>query len=271
MTKPTILLADNDDIFLKTTKEYLEENGYTVLCAKTPQSARRILRKNIVALALIDYRLTDDDDDKDESGYTLARDAIKLSSIPRVILTKFDDRTDAVVKSLRRDKNGRSPAVNYILKKDGLESMLAVIKDTLSTVKIFLCYAHYDRAKVNDLYENLVSAGYSPWMDKRNLMPGEKWSHAIEKAINSADFFIVCISRNSVNRRGFLQREIRMAMEIWAGKLDDDIYLIPARLEDCEIPDEKLTQLQWLDLFQPEGIRNLVDTIQAGVSRQQFT
>ena len=60
-------------------------------------------------------------------------------------------------------------------------------------------------------------------------------------------------------------------MEIWAEKLDDDIYLIPGRLEDCEIQDEKLTQLQWVDLFRPDGVHDLVAAIQAGVVRRQVT
>ena len=33
----------------------------------------------------------------------------------------------------------------------------------------------------------------------------------------------------SVNQRGFLQSEIRQALEVWKEKLPDDIYLIPVR------------------------------------------
>ena len=66
-----------------------------------------------------------------------------------------------------------------------------------------------------------------------------------------------------------MQREIKMALEIWEEKLDSDIYLIPARLEECEIINDKLAELQWVDLDQPQGFQNLVNALQAGLQRRE--
>ena len=267
---PTILLADNDETFLQVTSEYLERNGYKVLCAKDPSSARHILEHNIIALALIDYRLTNDRDETDESGYLLARDAKESLSVPKIILTRFDQPVDYVVKSLRRDKNGHSPAVDYISKKDQPQCLLDAIRNTLLKANIFLCYSHADGKQVAELYDKLEAAGFSPWMDIRNLVPGENWARAIRREILCADFFVACLSKNSITKRGFLQKEMKMAWDVWDGKLESDIYLIPARLEECDIPpDERLAQLQWVDLFQRQGMRDLVTAIQAGLLRQQ--
>jgi CheY-like chemotaxis protein len=269
MANPTILLADNNELFLSTTAEYLERKGYKVLRANSPESARRILENEILALAIIDYRLRNDLDDTDESGYLLAHDTLRKASVPKVILTQFDNRIDTVVKALHREANGASAAVDYVFKKDGLPRLLEVVESSLRKVNVFLCYAHADGKAVEKLYDNLAEAGFTPWMDKRDLVGGENWTAAIKRAIRGADFFIACISRNSVSRRGFIQKEIKMAWELWDEKLKEDVYLIPARLEECDVLDDRFNDLQWVNLFKPQGFRNLVEALQVGLARRR--
>ncbi|MGA9349874.1 MAG: TIR domain-containing protein [Anaerolineae bacterium] len=128
-------------------------------------------------------------------------------------------------------------------------------------VQIFLSYAQPDEEKAKNLYQKLSDAGFKPWMDKKDILPGEQWKLAIQKAIQDSDFFLACLSANSVNRRGFIQRETRDALDIWQEKLDSDIYLIPVRLEDCEVP-ESLRKFQWVNLFEEDGWTRLVKAIQ---------
>jgi len=127
--------------------------------------------------------------------------------------------------------------------------------------QIFLCYARLDQQQVEGLYNRLSDSGFKPWMDKKDILPGEKWELAIQKAIRSSDFFLACLSANSVNRRGVIQKEIKEALDIWKEKLDSDIYLIPVRLEDCEVP-ESLRCFQWVNLFEEDGWERLVKAIQ---------
>jgi hypothetical protein len=98
--------------------------------------------------------------------------------------------------------------------------------------QIFLSYAREDEQKVEKLYQDLCDAGFKPWMDQRDILPGEQWRFCIPQAIRNSDFFLACLSKNSVTKRGFLQKEIRDALDIWQEKLTSDIYLIPVRLED---------------------------------------
>ncbi len=95
------------------------------------------------------------------------------------------------------------------------------------TAKIFLSYAHDNEVEVEKLYDMLSERGFNPWMAKRDIFPGEKWKLTIQKALRSSDFFLACLSNKSVNRRGYVQVEIREALELLQEKLENDIYLIP--------------------------------------------
>ena len=136
-----------------------------------------------------------------------------------------------------------------------------------ATAQIFLSYARPDEGKVKNLYQKLSDAGFKPWMDKKDILPGEIWQSCIQKAIEHSDFFLACLSPNSINRRGFLQREIKDALDIWQEMLEDDIYLIPVRLEDCEAP-ESLRKFQWVNLFEEDGWTRLVKSIEKGMERR---
>jgi len=105
-------------------------------------------------------------------------------------------------------------------------------------------------------------------MDKRDILPGEVWKSSIQAAIRRSDFFLACLSANSITKRGYLQKEIRDALNIWQEMLENDIYLIPVRMEDCEVP-EGLRQFQWVDLFQVDGWTQLVKAIQVGMERRK--
>jgi len=104
-------------------------------------------------------------------------------------------------------------------------------------------------------------------MDKKDILPGEVWEPAIQKAIRSSDFFLVCLSPNSVNRRGQIQKEIKRALNIWEEMLVDDIYLIPVRLEECDVPDS-LRRFQWVNLFEADSWARLVQAIREGMARR---
>jgi hypothetical protein len=133
---------------------------------------------------------------------------------------------------------------------------------------IFLCYAKPDRDEVEILYQALADGGFTPWMDEKDIVPGEFWPNSIRRAIRRADFFLACISKNSVNRRGYLQREIREGLEMWKEKLEDDIYLIPVRLEKCDLP-ENLASFQCLNLYEKDGHARLSSAIAEGLTRRR--
>lgn len=115
--------------------------------------------------------------------------------------------------------------------------------------RIFIAYAIEDAELANRLYDQLELRGYSPWLDRRKLLPGQNWPRRIQDAIESADFFIACFSHRSARKRGAFQAEIRHALDCARRIPLDDVYLIPARLEECRVPARIQRETQYVDLF----------------------
>lgn len=134
------------------------------------------------------------------------------------------------------------------------------------SARIFLSYARKDNAAVEAIYNRLKSEGHVPWMDSKDILPGEDFRRAIEKAISDSDLILPCLSSNSVDRRGFIQRELKQALDLWKERLESDIYIIPVRLEDCQAP-ESLAKFQWLDLFKSDGWSKLLRAVEAALKR----
>jgi TIR domain-containing protein len=70
----------------------------------------------------------------------------------------------------------------------------------------------------------------------------------------------VCFSRRSVAKRGFFQAELRYALDIAACVPLGEIFLVPVRLSDCEVPLQIARRTQYIDLF-PEweaGLKTLL-------------
>ena len=132
--------------------------------------------------------------------------------------------------------------------------------------QVFLAYVLEDAPIAERLYDALEELGFSPWMDRRKLMPGQNWPRALEHAIASSDFFVPCFSRNSVGKKGGFQAEVRFALECARQVPLDDIYIIPVRLDACPVPAAIQRELQYIDLF-PDWSRGLRRV--AGIMRRQ--
>ena len=132
--------------------------------------------------------------------------------------------------------------------------------------QIFLSYAREDQEAVEEIYQKLFAAGLKPWMDTKDILVGEDWELAIENAVHNSHFFMACLSPNSVGKRGFLQKEFSIALDIKEEKLKDDIYLLPVRLDICKVPDQ-FKSIQWVDLFNDSAWVRLLKAIQEGIRR----
>jgi hypothetical protein len=135
--------------------------------------------------------------------------------------------------------------------------------------RIFISYAHADQQEVLKIHQVIKQAGYNPWIDKYDIAVGEKWERAIEKAVKNCTLFVACISKNSFDRRGWIQKEIKHALEQIDFLLDDDIFIIPLRLEDTKktLP-ERLESIQALNYFEPDGPERLLAAIEEALKRR---
>lgn len=113
----------------------------------------------------------------------------------------------------------------------------------------FVSYAHEDKDIACRLYRDLYSLNLSPWIDSEHLLPGQDWRLAIESSIRDASFFIAVLSSNSVNKKGYVQKELKIALDVLDQYPTNSIYIIPARVNECELNDPKLKSLHYVDLF----------------------
>ena len=123
-------------------------------------------------------------------------------------------------------------------------------------LKVFLCHAHADRDPVRGLYTRLTKDGVDAWFDKAKLLPGQDWELEIRKAVREADVVVVCLSKQ-FNQAGFRQKEVRLALDTAMEKPEGEIFIIPARLEECETL-ESLRRWHWVDLFGEGGYEKLI-------------
>lgn len=115
--------------------------------------------------------------------------------------------------------------------------------------RIFLSYAHEDVASARRLFDDLRGVGLNVWFDNESLLPGQKWKVAIEWAISNSRFFLALLSENSVNKTGYVQKEVKSALEVLDEYPDQAIFIIPVRLDTCNTLDSKLRDLHWVDMF----------------------
>ena len=122
---------------------------------------------------------------------------------------------------------------------------------------VFLVHAHSDKAAVHKLYSRLIKDGVRAWLDAENLQPGQDWQREIRKAILKSDVVIVCLSRGFDQQPGYRHEELKIALEKAKLLTDNEIFIIPVRLEKCDMP-AALRHLHRVDLFETGGYQKLL-------------
>jgi hypothetical protein len=122
---------------------------------------------------------------------------------------------------------------------------------TPGSLKVFLSYAHEDKAMKDDLRKfltNLSRSGkISVWQDCE-LIAGEEWDAGIKKALAAADIILLLISAD-FNASDYIWREeLTTAM---ARHESGQARVIPILLRTCEWNDMPYARLQAL----PTGAR----------------
>ncbi len=132
-------------------------------------------------------------------------------------------------------------------------------------LKVFLCYAEEDIDMAEKLYGDLKQAGVTVWIDAEDLPAGANKRAIISREIRESRYFIALLSSKSLTAGGFVQREMKMALDILDELPDDDIFIIPVRADNCEPMEEKLRRLQTADLFPcyEKGLAKILRTLQS--------
>jgi len=127
-----------------------------------------------------------------------------------------------------------------------------------SQLEVFLCHSSQDKPAVLDLYNRLAQLPWiQPWLDKKDLIPGQNWLTQIKRAVRKSHIVVVCLSKSSVTHEGFVNKEIADALDVAETKPEDTIFLIPLRLEECEVPG-RISAWHWVDYFEEGGFELLL-------------
>jgi molecular chaperone DnaK (HSP70) len=135
-----------------------------------------------------------------------------------------------------------------------------------SDALVFLCHSSGDKELVRNLYRRLTADNITCWFDEENLLAGQDWDHEISRAIRRSRFVLACVSNASVSKVGYVQKELRKALDVADEQPEGVAFLIPVRLEECEIPT-RLNQWQYVDLFKSDGYDRLVRGLRAGIAQ----
>jgi hypothetical protein len=118
-----------------------------------------------------------------------------------------------------------------------------------SSSTIFISYAREDKEGAKRIYDDLKLLGANVWLDQESLLPGQKWKIAIKQQIRSCRYFLAVLSQNSVNKKGYVQKELAEALDILDEFPESDIFIIPIRLNECKPSHERLNDIHWTDMF----------------------
>jgi formylglycine-generating enzyme required for sulfatase activity len=138
--------------------------------------------------------------------------------------------------------------------------MMDEIQKRTSPLRIFLCHSSGDKPEVRNLYQRLSSDGFDPWLDEENLLAGQDWELEIEEAVQTSDIVIVCLSHKAITKAGYVQKEINDALKVAEKQPEGTIFLIPLKLEECNVP-KRLQRWHWINLFEEKGYGRLISSL----------
>ena len=123
---------------------------------------------------------------------------------------------------------------------------------------VFLSHASEDKPRVRKLCKRLRDDGFDPWLDEERLLPGQDCSLEIGQAMRASQAILLCFSKLSTAKEGYVQREYKKAQEYQLEKPEGTIFVIPVRLDDCEVPFS-IRELQYVDY--PDSYARLVKAL----------
>lgn len=122
-------------------------------------------------------------------------------------------------------------------------------ESTNSKLSPFLCYAKENSAGVREFRERLRAESWvDPWFDEEDILPGQMWEGSVTDAVHNSHAVIIFLSSIAIRTEGFFHKELKLALDAAAEKPDGTIFIIPIRLDECEVP-ERLRPYQYVDYF----------------------
>jgi len=102
----------------------------------------------------------------------------------------------------------------------------------------FISYVSENRVAAEAIAKVLEHNGIKVWLDRNALKPGQVWLDEIRGAIRSGAYFLPLFSAEwQARKRSVANEELLLAIEELRLRPSNQAWLIPIKLNACEIPD----------------------------------
>lgn len=248
MSEPTVLLADNDEDYRKSLRRPLEGEGYLIKEVKSVQEAEEGLKAVSADLALVDLRLTNDEDDHDMSGLEVAKWA-SGRGIPCIVITAFNSVETTKLALLSR--GAEPPAVDYVPKRDGPVAILNAIHRLRGLTMLHVSDLHLQAIGRREVPFDQERA-CEEFLDDVSKQPGVGFN-PIQVIIISGDISFQC-QQESFNRARHFLTKLAQQLSISKEHIvlvpgNHDINRIKARATQDSLLAMKIGDATWFSKF----------------------
>lgn len=125
----------------------------------------------------------------------------------------------------------------------------------------FISYTTKDRDRIEPYIRAITDNGFGVWVDYLNIKPGQNWKIEISRALDKADFVVIFISNNSIDRTGFVQKEIHIALDKYQERIYGEIYIIPVLLDEIDAIPEQIKSIQCIKSGGGDSISELINAM----------
>lgn len=241
MDAKRILLVENDKDYRDSVQDLLERQGYRVLVAETVEQAVAAAKQTSLDLVILNVRLRDDQDERDDSGLELARQLDE--ALPKIALTATQSMELELVRRLLlpEARKAKPLVVAVYSKHEGLTGLLKTVESAIGPPdsplrKVFLSYSPSDKKLAQKIQTTLKNAGLEVWEREWEIFPGDNWAEKTGQALKESDAMVVLLSPMSVESSN-LQNDIDYAL--FNRRFEQ--RLIPVLVGDPQqIPPEKI-------------------------------
>ncbi len=130
-----------------------------------------------------------------------------------------------------------------------LELVRELEREGKADTQIFISHSHQGPGVelVDTLYNTLKEQEFTPFLDQKDILPGENWPTAILSAIHSSDYFVLMLSEHS-NLSEMVLKEVEEARKMQQNT--GRPIIIPIRIQWPENKPLNFKLRGWLDLIQ---------------------
>lgn len=146
---------------------------------------------------------------------------------------------------------------------NGIEIPYSSITEDDSRIRVLISCAEEDEKKARRLYNDLKKLGLIPWLSSVDIKVGQSLEQALTQAMDKTDYVIALLSRYSLSSRGFVHKELKLALNRLDEYPSGKIFLIPVQLDDSEVHDYLLAKLKSVKLYESykKGLKQIIRVV----------